>query len=180
MNGVAIAVSRSTEHTFTKINQDRIQLVAGLGVEGDSHMGKTVKHRSRVAIDPTQPNLRQVHLIQAETHDELQASGFIVTPGEMGENITTRGIDLLGLPTGTRLYLGNTAVVELTGLRNPCAQLDRFQAGLMSALLDRDEQGKLIRKGGVMGIVITGGEVKPGDSVQVKLPPEPHIPLDRV
>lgn len=180
MNGVTIAVSRSTEHTFTKINQNRIQLLAGLGVEGDSHMGSTVKHRSRVAVDPTQPNLRQVHLIQAETHDQLQVSGFIVAPGAMGENITTRGIDLLGLPTGTRLHLGNTAVVELTGLRNPCAQLDRFQAGLMSALLDRDEQGKLIRKGGVMGIVITGGEVKPGDLVQVKLPPEPHVPLDRV
>jgi MOSC domain-containing protein YiiM len=180
MNGVIVAVSRSTHHTFTKINQESIQLLSGLGIEGDSHMGKTVKHRSRVAVDPTQPNLRQVHLIQAETHDELQASGFIVSPGAMGENITTRGIDLLGLPTGTRLYLGNTAVVELTGLRNPCAQLDRFQEGLMSALLGRDKQGKLIRKGGVMGIVITGGEVRAGDSIQVALPPEPHISLDRV
>ncbi len=135
---------------------------------------------SRVAADPTQPNLRQVHFIQAETHDELQASGFIISPGAMGENITTRGIDLLGLPTGTRLTLGTTAVVEITGLRNPCAQLDRFQQGLMSALLGRDEQGKLIRKGGVMGIVIAGGDVKPGDSIEIELPLEPHIPLDRV
>ncbi len=180
MNGVAIAVSRSTSHTFTKLNQESIQLLAGLGVEGDSHMGNTVKHRSRVAVDPTQPNLRQVHLIHAETHAELQASGFMVSPGEMGENITTRGIDLLDLPTGTRLYLGKMAVVELTGLRNPCAQLDRFQTGLMAALLGHDEDGKLIRKAGVMGIVIVGGEVKPGDSIRVELPPEPHIPLDRV
>lgn len=180
MNGTVIAVSRSTSHTFTKLNQDRIQLLTGLGVEGDSHMGETVKHRSRVAADPTQPNLRQVHLIHSELHQELQAAGFIVSPGDMGENITTRGIDLLGLPTGTQLYLGDRAVVELTGLRNPCTQLDRFQEGLMPALIGRDEQGKLIRKAGVMGIVITGGEVRSGDSIRVKLPPEPHVPLDRV
>lgn len=180
MNGVVIAVSRSTTHTFTKQNLEKIQLLTGLGVEGDSHMGKTVKHRSRVAVDPTQPNLRQVHLIHSELHDELQANGFVVSAGEMGENITTRGIDLLGLPTGTQLYLGDTAAIELTGLRNPCAQLDRFQSGLMTAVLGRDERGNLIRKAGVMGIVLAGGEVKPGNSIRIELPPKPHQPLDRV
>ncbi|WP_181314494.1 MOSC domain-containing protein [Phormidesmis priestleyi] len=180
MSGVVIAVSRSTTHTFTKPNQESIQLLTGLGVEGDSHMGKTVQHRSRVAVDPNQPNLRQIHLIHAELHDELQAAGFAVSAGQMGENITTRGINLLDLPTGTRLHLGNKAVVELTGLGNPCAQLDQFQTGLMAAVLDRDEHGKLIRKAGVMGIVAIGGEVRSGDRIQIELPPEPHQSLDRV
>jgi MOSC domain-containing protein YiiM len=180
MSGLVIAVSRSVAHTFAKLNQDSIQLLTGLGVQDDSHMGKTVQHRSRVAADPSQPNLRQVHLIHAELHDELRAAGFAVAPGQMGENITTRGINLLNLPTGTRLYLGDQAVVELTGLRNPCAQLDQFQAGLMAAVLDRDEQGKLIRKAGVMGIVAVGGDVKPGDLIQIEWPPEPHQTLDRV
>jgi MOSC domain-containing protein YiiM len=180
MSGVVIAVSRSTTHTFTKLNQESIQLLTGLGVAGDSHMGKTVQHGSRVAVDPSQPNLRQVHLIQAELHDELQAAGFAVSAGQMGENITTRGINLLALPTGTRLHLGNKAIVKLTGLRNPCAQLDQFQAGLMAAVLARDEQGKLIRKAGVMGIVAIGGEVRPGDQIQIELPPEPHQSLERV
>ncbi len=154
--------------------------VTGLGVEGDAHLGKTVKHRSRVAVNPTQPNLRQVHLIHTELHDELRAAGFIVSPGEMGENITTRGIDLLALPTGTRLHLGDMAVVEVTGLRNPCVQLDRFQPGLMAAVLEHDAHGKLIRKAGVMGIVLAGGEVRPGDPIRIELPPAPHKPLDRV
>ncbi|MBW4442178.1 MAG: MOSC domain-containing protein [Plectolyngbya sp. WJT66-NPBG17] len=180
MSGIVIAVSRSTTHTFSKLNQDRIQLISGFGVEGDAHLGQTIKHRSRVAVDPTQPNLRQVHLIHGELHDELQAAGFSVLAGQMGENITTRGIDLLNLPTGTRLRLGDRAIVELTGLRNPCAQLDRFQAGLMAAVLDRDEQGKVIRKSGVMSIVVADGEVRPGDLIQVELPPAPHQPLDRV
>ncbi len=180
MSGVVIAVSRSTTHTFTKLNQESIQLLTGLGVEGDSHMGKTVQHRSRVAVDPNQPNLRQVHLIHAELHDELQAAGFAVSAGQMGENITTRGINLLALPTGTQLHLGHRAVVELTGLRNPCVQLDQLQAGLMAAVLDRDEHGKLIRKAGVMGIVVIGGEVRPGDRIQIELPPEPYQSLDQV
>lgn len=180
MDGVVMAVSRSATHTFTKPSQESIKLLTGLGVEGDAHMGFTVKHRSRVAVDPSQLNLRQVHLIHAELHDELQAAGFVVSAGQMGENITTRGIDLLSLPTGTRLYLGNTAVVELTGLRNPCAQLDRFQLGLMAAVLGRDEQGKLIRKAGVMGIVLVGGEVRPGNPIRIELPPEPYQPLERV
>jgi MOSC domain-containing protein YiiM len=180
MDGVVIAVSRSATHTFTKPNQETIQLLKGLGVKDDAHMGIRVKHRSRVAADPTQPNLRQVHLIHAELHDELRAAGFGVAPGEMGENITTRRIDLLSLPTGTKLHLGDSAVVQLTGLRNPCSQLDRFQPGLMAAVLGRDEQGKLIRKAGVMGIVLVDGVVQAGHSIRVELPPEPHQPLDRV
>jgi MOSC domain-containing protein YiiM len=149
-------------------------------VEGDAHLGETVKHRSRVARDPSQPNLRQVHLIHAELHDELRAAGFAVSAGQMGENVTTRGIDLLGLPTGTRLRLGKTAVVEVTGLRTPCIQLDRFQPGLMAAVLGRDEHGALIRKAGVMTIVLADGEVRPGDPVIVELPPAPHRSLEPI
>jgi MOSC domain-containing protein YiiM len=180
MSGAVIAVSCSPTHTFSKPNQGSIRLLMGLGVEGDAHLGKTVKHRLRVARDPTQPNLRQVHLIHAELHDELRAAGFTVSAGQMGENVTTRGVDLLGLPTGTRLHLGNTAVVEITGLRNPCVQLDDFQSGLMAAVLGRDEQGRLIRKAGVMAIVLAGGEVTPGDPIMVELPPEPHRALEPV
>jgi MOSC domain-containing protein YiiM len=180
MNSVVVAVSRSTTHRFTKQNQESIRLLTGLGVEGDAHMGKTVKHRSRVAVDPTQPNLRQVHLIHAELHDALQAAGFVISAGQMGENITTRGVDLLSLPTSTKLHLGDTAVVQVTGLRNPCIQLDQFQSGLMAAVLGHDEQGKLIRKAGIMSIVLAGGEVRPGDPIQIELPPKPHQSLDRV
>ncbi len=167
-------VSRSASHTMAKGNQDRIELVAGLGVADDAHAGVTVEHRSRVARDPTQPNLRQVHLIHAELLDELQARGMAVAPGQMGENITTVGIDLLGLPTGARLRIGDEAVVEITGLRNPCAQLEGIHIGLMAAVLDRDENDGLVRKAGVMGIVLTGGPVLPGDEIAVDLPPEPH------
>ncbi|MDX2214200.1 MAG: MOSC domain-containing protein [Oculatellaceae cyanobacterium bins.114] len=180
MRGVVVAVSRSATHTFAKSTQESIRLLAGLGIEGDAHLGETVKHRSRVAADPTQPNLRQVHLIHSELHDELRVAGFVVSAGQMGENITTRGIELLKLPKDTRLYLGETAVVQVTGLRNPCAQLDQFQPGLMAAVLGRDEQGRLIRKAGIMGIVSLSGEVFPGDAIRVELPPEPHQPLDRV
>lgn len=165
---------------MSKTKQSSIRLLAGLGVEGDAHMGKTVKHRSRVARDPTQPNLRQVHLIQGELHDELRARGFDVDSGQMGENITTRGVDLLGLPAGARLQIGSDAIVEITGLRNPCAQLDGIQEGLMKAVLDRDDDGDLIRKAGVMGIVVSSGEVRPGDAIRVELPAEPHAPLQAV
>jgi MOSC domain-containing protein YiiM len=174
------AVSCSSEHNFSKRTRESIRLVKGLGVEGDAHMGETVKHRSRVARDPTKPNLRQVHLIHAELHDELHRSGFTVGVGAIGENVTTRGLDLLALPTGTRLLLGNTAVVEVTGLRHPCSQLDRFQTGLMAATLARDEDGKLIRKAGIMSIVLAGGEVRPGDTIRVELPPLPHRTLEPV
>ena len=171
------AVSRAAAHAFSKPNADCIRLLAGLGVEGDAHLGRTVQHRSRVARDPSLPNLRQVHLIHAELHDELRAQGFEVAPGAMGENITTRGVDLLALPTGTRLRLGDAAVVQVTGLRNPCAQLDRFRQGLMRAVLDRDDDGELVRKAGVMAIVLTGGPVRAGDPLAVELPPEPHTRL---
>jgi MOSC domain-containing protein YiiM len=180
MRGTVQAVSCSSTHTFTKPNQRSIRLLTGRGVEGDAHLGETVKHRSRVARDPSQPNLRQVHLLHAELHDELRAAGFVVSAGQMGENVTTRGIDLLGLPTGTRLRLGETAVVEVTGLRNPCLQLDRFQPGLMAAVLSRDEHGALIRKAGVMAIVLADGEVRPGDPIIVALPPAPHRSLEPV
>ena len=180
MDGRVTAVSRSATHTLTKPAQGSIRLVTGLGVEGDAHQGETVKHRSRVARDPSQPNLRQVHLIHAELHDELGAAGFTVVAGQMGENVTTRGVDLLGLPAGTRLRLGDTAVVEVTGLRNPCAQLNQIQPGLMAATLGRDAQGDLVRKAGVMSVVLTGGEVRPGDLIRVELPPAPHRALGPV
>lgn len=177
MTGKVLAVSRSGGHTFAKETQGVIRLIVGVGVEGDAHAGVTVQHRSRVARDPSQPNLRQVHLIHAELHDELQAAGFTVSAGQMGENITTRDIALLALPTGTRLRLGPEAAIEITGLRNPCVQLDGLQPGLMSALVYRDEHGDIIRKAGVMAVVLAGGEVRPGDSIIVELPPEPHQPL---
>ena len=179
MSGVVVAVSRSAAHTVRKSSTDRIRLVEGLGVEGDAHAGATVQHRSRVRRDPTAPNLRQVHLIHAELHDDLRAAGFDVGPGEMGENVTTRGVDLLGLPTGTTLRVGD-AVLELTGLRNPCTQLDGIQDGLMAATLDRERDGGLIRKAGVMAVVVGGGDVQAGDAIAVELPPEPHRPLEPV
>jgi MOSC domain-containing protein YiiM len=175
--GIVTAVSRSAAHTLTKRSEERVRLLEGLGVEGDAHVGTTVQHRSRVARDPTRPNLRQVHLMHAELHDELRAAGFDVAPGQMGENVTTRGVDLLGLPAGTRLHLGATAAVEVTGVRNPCVQLDRIQKGLMAATLPRDDAGNLVRKAGVMAIVVAGGELRAGDPIRVELPPEPHRTL---
>ena len=175
-----VAVSRSATHSFGKPNQLEIRLVAGLGVDGDAHQGETVKHRSRVARDPTQPNLRQVHLLHAEFLEELKAKGFDVAAGAIGENVLTAGVDLLGLSTGTRLALGDTAVIEVTGLRNPCVQLDRFQKGLMAACLDKAGDGSLIRKAGVMAIVIEGGDVRAGDVIRVAPPVGPHRPLQPV
>jgi MOSC domain-containing protein YiiM len=177
MDGIVTAVSLGAGHAFSKQPHPAIRLVAGHGVEGDAHAGATIKHRSRVARDPTQPNLRQVHLLHAELHDELCGRGFHLAPGDIGENVTTRGVALLALPAGTRLHLGGGAVVEVTGLRNPCAQLDGFAPGLTAAVLDRDEHGALVRKAGVMAIVLTGGEVRPGDAVRVELPAAPHHPL---
>ena len=177
---VVTAVSLRKGHHFSKTASLSIRLLKGLGVDGDAHMGETVKHRSRVTKDPSLPNLRQVHLLHEELFDELAPKSFIVRPGEMGENVTTRGIDLLGLPTGTRLYLGDSAVVEVTGLRNPCIQIDRFQKGLMAATLDRDANGNLIRKAGVMSVVLAGGDVRPGDPIRVELPDGPHRALEPV
>lgn len=175
-----IAVHLSASHSFSKQAQPLIRLIEGLGVEGDAHAGATVKHRSRVRQDPTQPNLRQVHLIHAELFDELHLKGFTVTPGLIGENITTRGIDLLALPKGTLLSIGTEAIVEVTGLRNPCSQLNDLQPGLLDAVLDRDEAGGLIRKSGIMGVVRNGGPVAPGDTIVVRWPEPPLERLDRV
>jgi hypothetical protein len=180
MTATVTAVFRSPTHTMRKTLEPSIQLLAGLGVDGDAHAGVTVKHRSRVAADPTQPNLRQVHLIHGELHDQLRTRGFQVQAGEMGENITTRGLDLLALPVGSRLQIGNEAILEITGLRNPCVQLDVLEPGLMEAVLGRDANGNLIRKAGIMGVVIAGGLVLAGDEILVELPPEPHRALERV
>jgi MOSC domain-containing protein YiiM len=180
MPGVVESVSRSGRHGFSKGTELFVRLVAGRGVEGDAHYGELVKHIHRVRKDPTQPNLRQVHLMHAELFDELRGQGFSVGPGELGENITTRGLDILALPRGTRLHIGKDAVVELTGLRNPCVQIDRFQKGLMDAVLDRDANGALVRKSGVMSIVLAGGDVTIGDTIEVEFPAEPRRALEPV
>jgi MOSC domain-containing protein YiiM len=175
-----VAVHSSPQHSFSKETRESIHLIAGLGVDGDAHCGATVKHRSRVAREPTQPNLRQVHLVHSELFAELGAAGFGVAPGDIGENVTTRGIDLLALPAGSLLRLGAEAIVEIAGLRNPCHQLDDFQKGLMAATLDRDAKGDHVRKAGVMAIVRRGGTVRAGDTIGVELPPQPHRPLKPV
>ena len=170
MAASVLAVSRSGSHTFTKPRCDTIRLIAGLGVEGDAHLGETVKHRSHVRKNATQPNLRQVHLIHAELLDELVGKGFSIAPGDLGENITTSGIALLDLPAGARLQIGKEAIVQVTGLRNPCHQIDKFCPGLLAAVVDRDLAGEIVRKTGVMGIVIAGGEVHEGDAISVTMP----------
>ena len=175
-----VAVSCRRGHHFNKTPSLSIRLLKGLGVAGDAHMGERVKHRSRVRKDPTQPNLRQVHLIHAELFGELRARGFVVQPADLGENVTTEGIDLMALPTGARLHLGENAVVEITGLRNPCVQIENFQKGLMAATLDRDAGGNLVRKAGIMSIVISEGDVRPGDTIRVEMPAAPHRPMQPV
>jgi MOSC domain-containing protein YiiM len=172
--GSVIAVSLRHGHHFSKTPSLSIRLLTGLGVAGDAHMGETVKHRSRVRKDPTAPNLRQVHLMHAELFEELRVKGFDVKPGDLGENVTTSDIDLLALPAGTRLHLGASAVVEVTGLRNPCVQIDTFQKGLMAATLDKDAHGNLIRKAGIMSVVLSDGDVRPGDAIRIELPAGPH------
>ncbi|HEY2750519.1 MOSC domain-containing protein [Phenylobacterium sp.] len=179
MNGEVVAVSAKPEHGVNKTNRGVIRLLAGQGVEGDAHCGATVKHRSRWRRDPTQPNIRQVHLMHAELFEELAAKGFAVGPGLMGENVTTRGVELLGLPSGAVLRLGETAVVRVTGLRNPCYQLDELQPGLMAACLDKTG-AELVRKAGVMAVVLAGGEVRAGDAIIVEAPPGAHEPLKPV
>lgn len=186
-DGVVTAVSRDAAHRFSKTPVESITLVEGIGVDEDAHAGRTVQHRSRVARDPSQPNLRQVHLIHAELHDEVRAAGFVVEAGELGENVTTRGIDLLGLPTGTIVQLGTDAVVEITGLRNPCFQIDDFQHGLLKQVLHRSAShrsegagGEVVRRAGIMGVVRRGGDVRTGDPIVVELPPPPHRRLEPV
>jgi len=175
-----VIVSAHPQHGFSKRTQASIRLLEGRGVEGDAHCGVTVQHRSRVAQDPTQPHLRQVHLLHAELFAELAKKGFTVEPGALGENVVTAGIALLDLPVGTTLQLGRSALVRLTGLRNPCGQIDHFRPGLLAAVLDRDAQGALVRKAGVMGVVLRSGSVQAGDAVKVTLPARPHRRLERV
>lgn len=176
-DGSVLAVSSSPGHTMSKPVMPVIRLVENLGVEGDAHSGETVKHRSRVRRDAAQPNLRQVHLIHSELHEELRLAGFDMAAGQMGENITTRGVDLLGLSTGTLLYIGDEAVVRVTGLRNPCTQLDGLQEGLMRAVLEEDGRGNIVRKAGIMAVVVSGGNVRPGDPIVVAWPPGPFVQL---
>ncbi|WP_399924724.1 MOSC domain-containing protein [Streptomyces kanamyceticus] len=180
MGARVTAVSSNATYSFSKPNRESVTLLAGLGVEGDVHAGEKVKHRFRVRQNPDQPNLRQVHLIHEELFEELAADGFAVAPGELGENITTRGLDLLGLPTGALLRIGGSAVVEITGLRNPCRQIDDFRAGLMKKVVGRDESGAVAHRAGVMSVVHQGGEVRPGDAIEVELPEGPHRPLKTV
>lgn len=175
-----VAVSRDDGHGFSKASTEEITLLAGLGVRGDAHAGVTVQHRSRVAADPTQPNLRQVHLIHAELFAEMRERGFEVGPGQLGENITTSGLAVLDLPRGARLHVGPEAVVEVTGLRNPCVQINAFRPGLLNVVLGRNEDGELMRKAGIMSVVVRGGQVRPGDRIDVRLPAHPHDALERV
>ena len=177
---VVVGTFRSAGHNFSKEAVGELRLLAGIGVEGDAHAGPTVKHLSRVRLDPNQPNLRQVHLIHQELFDELRAERFEVRPGDLGENITTRGVDLLGLPTGAVLRLGDTALVAITGLRNPCQQIEAFRTGLLDAVRPTAPTGDVVRKAGVMGVVVHGGMVRAGDPVRVSLPSGRPIPLERV
>jgi MOSC domain-containing protein YiiM len=174
-----VAVARREGHHFSKAVVGSIRLVEGLGVEGDGHAGATVQHRSRVRRDPTRPNLRQVHLLPDELLDELALQGYDVGPAQLGENVTTRGLDLLALPRGARLHLG-TCIVEVTGLRNPCYQIDQFRRGVLAAVVARRDDGTVVRKAGVMAVVVQGGTVGPGDRITVVLPPGPQEALQPV
>lgn len=175
-----VSLSKDHKHRFSKNVCESLILLEGLGVQGDAHCGETVKHRSRVKANPDQPNLRQVHLIHSELLAELQSKGFDVNPGTIGENILTQGIDLLALPRNTRLIIGKSTVVRVTGLRNPCAQLDNYQEGLTKACLDRDDTGGLVRKAGIMAVVEEGGTIGINDPISVEYPSKPHEKLDRV
>ncbi len=175
-----VAVASDSEHRFSKRAFPEIELVAGIGVAGDSHSGRTVQHRSRVAIDPAQPNLRQVHLIHVVLFAFLAGQGFKVSPGDLGENITTTGIDLLGLPQRTRMFIGGDVKLEITGLRNPCSQIENFQPGLLGAVVKKNDDGAVIRMAGIMAIVLKGGIVRTGDALRLQLPPLPHHALERV
>lgn len=180
VSGRVAAVARDGTHRFSKQPAPEVRVIAGLGIEGDAHQGTTVKHRSRVAVDPTRRNLRQVHLIPIELFAELQQKGFAVHPADLGENITTEAIALLSLPRGTLLRIGASAVLEITGLRNPCIRIEHFQPGLLKAVIDRGPNGEVILKAGVMSIVREGGIVRPGDTIEVEWPSTPHLPLERV
>jgi len=172
-----IAVASDSAHNFSKITKPAITLIAGFGVEGDAHAGKTVQHLWDKKKTPDAPNLRQVHLVHEEIFAELAEQGFTVGPGDIGENIVTRGIDLLSLPLGTHLEFESGALVELTGLRDPCRKLNKIQDGLIHKFVYKNDEGKRSVKSGVMSIVLMGGEIRPEDEITVKLPDGPHQPL---
>ena len=180
MGPFVASLSKSGQHGFSKLPAESLDLIAGEGVEGDAHCGTQVKHLSRVAVDPTQPNLRQVHLIAEELLDELAMTGFALGPGDLGENVLTRGLDLIALPRGTRLEIGRKVELELTGLRNPCGQIEAFRPGLLAKVALREEDGSIVRRAGVMAIVLTGGRIATNDTIEIRLPSLPHEPLDRV
>jgi len=180
MESFVVAVSKNAEHDFSKKNVESINLIENFGVEGDAHAGKHIKHIFLAKKDPTRKNIRQVHLIQLELLNRLNEKGFTVSSGDLGENITTQGVDLLGLPEGTRLHLGNEAIVELTALRNPCVQIENFQKGLLKEVVGKDDQGNIIRKLGVMGVVVKGGKVTTSDAIEVELPKLPHKELEYI
>lgn len=175
--GTVVSVSRDDQHRFSKPAVSSIRLLAGIGIEGDSHAGATVQHRYEKKRNPSAPNLCQVHFIAAELFDDLVTDGYTVRPGELGENVTTAGIDLMTLPLRTRLHLGAEAVVSITGMRSPCSLINGYQTGLMKQLISTDATGTVQRRGGIMGVVVTGGVVNPGDSIRVQLPSGEQLPL---
>ena len=179
-NGKVHSLSISPQHTFSKVLTNQVEVIKGIGIKGDAHAGITVKHRSRVAKDPNQPNLRQIHLIHLELLKDLVQKGYTVQPGDLGENITTEGISLLDLPKDSILTFGETVKVQITGLRNPCHQIDKFQKGLLKEVVGRNEAGEIIRMAGIMGIVLEGGKISVNDEIQITYPPNPHQKLERV
>ena len=177
MSPIVVSVAKDKEHRFSKESVPSITLIEGVGVEGDAHAGATVQHLSRIAIDPSVPNLRQVHLIHSELLDELSEKGFEVGPADLGENITTKGIDILSLPKGTILKIGEDAIVEVTGLRNPCKQIEKFRPGMLEVVLRKNEKGEIEKRAGIMGVVRKGGTIYISDSIEVTLPEGEHVPL---
>jgi MOSC domain-containing protein YiiM len=177
IEGKVVAVCAAPKHRFSKTPCLSIALVAGLGVEGDAHFGSLVRHRYLARRNPRAPNIRQVHLIPVELFDELQAVGYDVAPGDLGENIVTAGLDLESLPLDTELRICSAAV-RLTGLRTPCVLIDRFSAGLKTRLV-ADGPGPPFRAG-VMGVVTVGGVVLPGDRIRTVFPAAPRLELPSI
>lgn len=176
---IVIAVASDSKHNIIKPIRESVRLIAGWGVEGDAHAGKTVQHRYDKRRNPDAPNLRQVHLMHSELFDQVSGLGLSVKPGQMGENITTRHIDILNLPRGTQLRIGE-AVIEITGLRNPCKYLNQIAPGLLKACLGKHEDGTNFPHSGVMGVILADGEVKAGDEIHIITPPKPHERLKPV
>jgi len=171
-----MSVNQAARHDVRKTPVAALHLRSGLGADGDAHYGATVQHRYDRRRDPSRLNLRQVHLIGAELLEELGRAGYRIAPGDLGENITTADIDLASLPAATRLHIGSSAVLELTGLREPCVLLDRIAPGLRLAACG-ERSGETILRHGAMAIVVAGGEVRAGDAIEISLPPSPHRPM---